>query len=248
MARGTYTPIDRDKHFITAYATDELVDHAYDRTVGAATRRVLPPILTADKAKRGVSDVFRGLKGMQSRGDLDKSHAAVGQEWWHSVNDRKHAVSELSEGFLALAADLANAVAERQHPADAQWIDLDVTPALKEWQAFAKRESASWWTRAATKWEAFESWADKLKQLRQLARARGIDLHSPEPEPLPRTVWERAQNGQEDGPAAWLGIAKTVVFTSITVLGAISLYGVLAGHRTILQSTRPATPSVKSKK
>ena len=204
--RGQYAPIDRSRKPVQAWAADEFVEYAAGPAIRAGYRAV--------RSTRGVYHGARGLA--QSRG----TSAQVGSEWFHTVSDRQSAVNRLNADFAVLAADLAAAVTANPTPAGAQFLSADVTPLLKDWVAFAKRETDSWLTRAATDWRAFESWLDRLRRLRSLARSHGIALTSPEPIDLPTTVWDRAASGESGGATSWLGVAR------VGVLGVIGLAGV----------------------
>ncbi len=137
----------------------------------------------------------------------------------------------LSTGFKALASDLATwQTANKDSPdatTTAQWLAADVTPTLDEWKDFAAREGASWWTRAATSWETFEGWWERLKQLRTLARAHGVQLQSAEPVPLPKTIWQKSSEGKGSEATALIGILKIGVFAALTITGAVSLYAIV---------------------
>jgi hypothetical protein len=169
------------------------------------------------------------------RDEAQKPLHVVGQEFFHTVADRQRALSTLSAYFRAFASDLAvwheaNRAAANA-TSSAQWLDADVTPTLKEWRAFVEHESKSWWIKAATSWDTFEEWWDKLRTLRALARAHGILLQSAEPVPLPKTVWQRGASGKGNGMTAMLGIVKIGVFTAISLAGAISLYSIIQDMR-----------------
>lgn len=174
---------------------------------------------------------FRRGGAQLERRDADAPLASVGQEWFHSVSDRQRAISQLSAGFRTLATELATWY--ERHPdapgsaSSVQWLAVDVTPTLDEWNLFATKESGSWWVKAATKWDTFEDWHLRLKHLRELARAHGIVLQSAEPQPLPQTVWERSADGKGSETAAWFGVLKVAVAGAITITGAVALYSVL---------------------
>lgn len=230
MTRGTYTPLDRERHWVTSWGADRTAAYAAHR----ALHPVVPALETTMQVRRGV----RAAKGMglaaRELGGRDLAAEplhVVGQEWFHTVADRQRAIGQLTSGFQALTTDLAawhaaNPTAANAS-ASAQWIAADVTPTLEEWKGFAEHESSSWWVRAATGWDAFEDWYDRLKRLRELARAHGIALQSSEPLPLPKTIWQRGAEGKGSEAAAWLGVLKIGVLAALSITGAISLYGLL---------------------
>jgi hypothetical protein len=164
--------------------------------------------------------------------------ARVGAEWWHSSSDRQAAVAQLSTDFLTFQSDLVAAIAARagsltpeQKRLDDAWVSCDVQPTLAEWQAFAARESDSWLTRLTTSWDVFEEWMERLRRLRALARAHGLELQSAEPVDLPRTVWQRGTSGGGSASDTWLGFLKVVVYSAVGITGFATLYSVLRDLR-----------------
>jgi hypothetical protein len=175
--------------------------------------------------------------GMQvgGRDEAQKPLPVVGQEFFHTVADRQRALMMLSTYFRSLANDLATWHEGNKDAANAtssaQWLDADVTPTLEEWRGFVEHESRSWWVKAATSWETFEEWWDRLRTLRSLARAHGILLQSAEPVPLPKTIWQRGASGKGSEATALLGILKIGVFTALSLTGAVSLYAIIQDLR-----------------
>lgn len=233
--RGSYGPLDRDRHFAVGWATDQAVDYVRDRTVGAALRPVLPTISDVNRARRGANRWWSASRSIGGRGDADR----VGQELFHTVTDRESAIAAISTGFRALANDLAVwQEANTDHPeasATAQWLAADVTPTIEEWNQFVAHEKRSWWARVATNWETFEGWLSRLKQLRSLARTRGITLQSAEPQPLPKTIWQRSEEGKGSEAASILGVLKIGALSVIAVMGAVGFYTSLRSLRSRAQ-------------
>jgi hypothetical protein len=229
--RGTYGPLDRERHFVAGWGADYLTAQVHDRTIGAALRPVLPAIGLATRTSRAANRLWVGTRMTGGRDEATRPPAAVGQELFHTAADRTRAIASLSTGFQALANDLAVwQTVNKDAPnatASAQWLSADVTPTLDEWRGFVERESRSWWRRVATSWETFESWWDRLKQLRSLARAHGITLQSVEPVPLPKTIWQRGEEGKGSEATALLGVLKIGAFSVLTVMGAVGAYGVI---------------------
>lgn len=233
--RGTYGPLDRERHFVMGWGADRIVAHVHDRTIGAALRPVLPAISLATRAGRGADRLWTGTRMMGGRDEADKPVAVVGQELFHTVADRARVLAMLSTSFQGLANDLAVwQTANHDLPqasATAQWLAADVTPTLDEWRQFVEHESKSWWTRLATSWETFEEWLHRLRQLRSLARAHGITLQSAEPVDLPKTIWQRGAEGKGSEATALLGVLKIGAAAVLTIMGAAGLYAVVRDLR-----------------
>ena len=233
--RGSYGPLDRERHWALGWGTDQTVDYVRDRTVGAALRPALPTITDALRAKRGVGRWWNASRVIGGRVDADRPATEIGQELFHTVADRDRAIAQLSTGFLALVNDLAVwQVSNKTHPeasSTAQWFAADVTPTLEEWHAFVVNEQRSWWTKLATSWETFENWWDRLRQLRSLARAKGISLQSVEPAPLPKTIWQRSEEGKGSEATAVLGVLKIGALSVIAFMGAAGVYSAIRGMR-----------------
>lgn len=225
MSRGQYAPLDRDRHWVVGWGTEVARDYATARAIAP----VVPAIevaSTIDRGARGARQILVGSQAFRDRGETPV--AQVGAEWFHSVGDRDRAIAQLSTEWQQLAADLDG---DPAHHADPAWVKADIAPAIEEWNHFVSRETSSWWTRAATDWQVFEDWQERIKRLRELARARGIVLASPEPHPLPKTVWQRGAEGKGSEPAAWLGILKLGFYAALTLTGAFALYGAVSALR-----------------
>lgn len=227
--RGHYGPLDRDRHRALAWATDQGVDYARDRTVGEATRYVLPVATDLLRARRGAERVWNASRVIGGRAEAEKSATQVGQELFHTVADRDRAIAQLSTGFRALASDLAvwqTSNADKPNASTtAQWMAADVTPTLEEWGQFVANQQKSWWTKLATSWETFDGWHDRLKQLRSMARVHGVTLQSTEPVPLPQTIWQKSEEGKGSEATAILGVLKIGALTALGIIGAAGLYG-----------------------
>jgi len=229
--RGTYGPLDRDQNIVIGWGVDQAVDYARDRTIGAALRPVLPAVDVASRASRAADLWWRGSRGLGGREEAGKPLAQVGQELFHSVPDRTHAIAALATYFRVLVDDLATwSLANTDKPNSstvAQWIAADVTPTLEEWQKFIVHQDDSWWTKVATSWETYEEWFARLRTLRSLARAHGILLQSGEPVPLPKTIWQRGEEGKGTEATALLGILKIGVFTALTITGGVTMFTII---------------------
>ncbi len=198
--------------------------------------------------QRAVNRIADGFQGLLTKIELDRRadgqpRARIGGEWFHSGADRERALDDLGLAFQLLAMELMHGPIDRDPArlrAFGQWLELDVAPALEQWNAFAARERQSWWVRAATSWPTFLTWRERLKNLRQLARAHGIVLESPEPELLPMTIWEKSEGGASGNEAApWFGLAKIVIGGAIALTGAITVYSVVKDYAHLRASRRP---------
>lgn len=232
--RGSYGPLDRDRHFAVSWGAAQVVDYTRDQTIGAALRPILPAISIASRADRAVRNLRMGMQ-VGGRDEAQKPPSVVGQELLHTVADRQRAIATLSTYWKALANDLvlwqeANKGSSKANVA-AQWLAADVMPTLEEWNGFAENQNKSWWTKAATSWETYERWWDRSRQMRALARAHGIELQSSEPTPLPKTIWQKGAEGNGNQAIALLGVLKVGVFTALMITGAVSLLSVIRDLR-----------------
>lgn len=233
--RGSYGPLDRERHFVIGWGTDHVAAYTRDRTIGAVLRPVLPAVDVATRTARAGSRWWTGTRGLGGRDAAQVPLTQVGQEFFHTAADRVRAIATLSTYFKTLADDLSTWLMANVDKADAsvsaQWFAADVTPTLEEWRAFVAHQGESWWTKAATSWETYEEWWDRLRTLRALARAHGILLQSAEPVPLPKTIWQRGAEGKGSEATAILGVLKVGVFAALTLTGAVSLLAIIRDSR-----------------
>jgi hypothetical protein len=239
--RGTYGPLDRDRHWVLGWGADRAVDYARDRTVGAALRPVLPVVGDLSRAGSGAQRWWVGSRAIGGRSGAQRPVTAVGQELLHTVADRERAIAQISTGFRALVSDLAVWLSSNKDQPDAstraQWLAADVTPTLEEWNEFVAHEEKSWWNKLATSWETFEQWWDRLKQLRSLARAHGMELQSAEPVPLPKTIWQQGAEGKGSEATAVLGVLKIGALSALTIMGAAGLFAAIHNLRARARAT-----------
>lgn len=244
--RGNYGPREGAPHPMLRWAADraanEAVDYARDRTVGAPLRAALPIIDNAFAASRGANQMWIAARAIDNRHQGGRSVAEIGQDLVHTGLDRDRAIAQISADFRLLTSDLSTWLsANPDHIAAknvASWIAADVTPALAEWGEFVAREKKSWWTKIATSWDTFVSWADRIKQFRALARAHGVTLQTAEPVSLPKTVWQRTQDGNASEGLAVLGVLKIGALAALGIMGAAGLYTAVRNlkNRPALQS------------
>lgn len=251
--RGSYGPLDRERHWAVGWATDEAVGYARDKTVGAALRPAMPAIEDVFAAGRGARRLWTASRGISGRVGAERPAVQIvqlGQDLFHTPADRDRAIAQLSTGFRSLANDLAVWLSSNEEHPDAtktaQWIASDVTPTLEEWKAFVTREQKSWWTKVATSWQTFEGWWDRLKQLRSIARSHGVQLQSAEPMPLPKTIWQHSAEGTGSEATAILGVLKIGAFAALGIMGAAGLYAAIRnlGARARLSDDRQAIKEI----
>ena len=239
--RGSYGPLDRERNWVAGWTTDQAVDYVRDHTIGAALRPVMPVVSDAFQASRSAQRVWTAARGIGGRAEAEKPPTQIGQELFHTLADRDRAIAQFSTGFRALTNDLAVWLStNKSHPdasTIASWIATDVTPALTEWSAFVAHEKKSWWVKIATRWETLERWQDRLKQLRSLARVHGVPLQSAEPAPLPKTIWQRSEEGNGSEATAVLGVLKIGALTALGIMGVAGLYGAVRNLRAKAQGT-----------
>jgi hypothetical protein len=228
--RGAYGSFDHDRHWIASWGIDRAAGYVHDRTGGA----VLPLVDDVARAQRGAQRWWCASRSI-GRSAAKRPVTEIGQALFHTVGDRERAIEQLSTGFQALVNDLAIwQSTNMDHPeasSNAQWLAADVIPTLDEWNTFVGHERKSWWTKLATSWETFENWWEKLKQLRALARAHGIILQSAEPQPLPKTIWEKTEEGKGSEPMAILGVLKIGALGALAIMGAAGFYGAIRNIR-----------------
>ena len=233
--RGCYGSFDRDRHWVAGWAVDRATDYARDRTIGAAARAALPIVEDVSRARRGATRWWCASREIGGRSEAERPVTEIGQELFHTVSSRERAILQLSTGFPELVNDLAMWQTEHMNAPDAvatvQWFASDVIPTLDEWFLFAARAKGSWWRTAAISWDTFENWMLRLRQLRALARAHGIVLQSAEPIELPKTVWQRTEEGNGSEAMALLGVLKIGAASVIAVIGAIGVYTALRDFR-----------------
>lgn len=160
----------------------------------------------------------------------------VGGEFSHGGSDRVDALAQIGVDFAAFRDDVTKVAIE---DADIRWIATDVAPALAEWQNFVARMASSRLASYVTKWSVFESWWKRLHGLREAARSRGIHLASPDPKPLPQTIWQRGESGTGTTFDAWVSLGRKGIFGALTIAGLIGLYGMIRRLRGDIRQLKP---------
>ena len=225
--------------------------------------------LAATRVKVGVGHLYTdGLRGRHKRAHDEAAASRSGDAriagLYHGSDDRALALAILDLGFSALRGELAplftngasaspirdGARSDRTAGAKVadenarSWWTLEALPVFTAWAEFETRERASWLSRMATSWEAFEDWRDKLIRLRDQARALDLTVHTPPPAELPMTISERGSMGRGSAlDAIWTAV-KSVVYGAIAVLGFLGLYRAYRDLRAknFLADPGPASP------
>ena len=91
-------------------------------------------------------------------------------------------------------------------------------------------------------WKIYQRWWDRLHRARELARSRGVILTSPDPVPLPKTVWQRGADGTGSTLDAWISLGRKVFFGTLAVTGAWGLYHAIYRTRADLRHLREKNP------
>lgn len=173
---------------------------------------------------RGARHLVVGSSAVRAMG----ARRVIAGEFLHGPGDRRAVLEALSVDFAALGNDVTHRATS---PSDAAWALVDIVPAIAAWSDFAQRERASTIGAMLTDWKVFERWRERLVRLRELCRARGIALESPEPGKLPETIWERGEHGTGSGLDRWFTLAKWAVYAGIGLVGFASLYSALRTTR-----------------
>ncbi len=192
------------------------------------TNAVADGYAIAENGYIAADQAYRGGRGLR--------RVVVGGEFWHGGGDRRNALAQIGTDFITFHNDLI-----RNATSDicVEWIKDDVAPTLAEWQNFVSRMAASSLASYVTEWSVFESWWNRLTKLRAAAKAKGIKLDSPDPEPLPQTVWQRGANGTGTSLDVWIAAGKTAVLGAIAVTGILAFYSISRDvHAAIMRRRR----------
>jgi hypothetical protein len=208
---------------IASWCAHEALASVTAEPVGRAARAYV----TAQNTQTAVRRIYVGAEGVRQDGRRGERMVSAG-EWFHGASDRTNALAQLGIDFQALLGDLERHAISAQ---DAAWVITEVVPALRAWEAFVQREASSALAPWVTEWSVYEAWWDRLTRIRELARARGIILESPDPLPLPKTIWQRGAQGEGSPLDTWFGFLKTGIFAAVAVTGFVSLWAILAQFR-----------------
>lgn len=201
----------------------------------------------------------RGEYGQIFRGDTrgDYRRAYIGATVYHSVSDRDRAVEQINTEFSVFVGDFLHTIginpAELElvfdprfltdkvkqarfnvargvlmaSPYYSLWRDI-IAPVYAEWKKFYVDQST--WHEFVSSYEDYEGWMTRLQQLRDAVNAQNIQLRSPSPTKLPRTVWQEAGNVAQDAAqtvvhaAGDLGkVLKYALIAAIGIGGAVAL-------------------------
>jgi len=206
--------------------------------------RVLTVVSLPARTAYGARAAFTGARGLAELGATigrnaraqiangtydDRPRTISGAELYHSVGDRERALDQLATDFTSLQNDLLNQT--KQHAELFDWYRANIEPTITEWQTFHANQTGSWPIRWATDWSVYEQWQDRLKRIRELATAHGVQLASPSPVDLPKTVWQRGAEGVGSGAAALFTLLKIAVYAAIGITGVVALYTVFRDIR-----------------
>lgn len=201
---------------LAAPAVDPLVDRALD-VYGNVSR-----------GARGAATFYRGsseLARYGRRGAASASATAVRGEIWHGAADRELAITQIGADLGALHVDVGRAASAGDANAAAL---LDVIgPTIVQWDTFVAHERATVLARWVTEWSTFETWWQRVRALRDAAKAKGVPLASPEMAPLPKTIWQRAETGTGTPVDVWISALKTVILGTMAIVGAAGFYSVV---------------------
>jgi hypothetical protein len=145
-----------------------------------------------------------------------------GQQIFHGDADKENTVAQIDRDFARFRRSIEPDALTGTPPIAAWWRD-DVLPMLSEWERFRDAEIRSWFTRAATSWEAYRVWFDRLRQARTFARILGIPPAGPEPTPPPRTLFEAAEAGAGNTPQQAWTVGRTLLYTALGAAGIAAL-------------------------
>jgi hypothetical protein len=214
------------------YLAREAVDSAAFHAVSPAAEVAGRGADLADRLFRAHRHIDRGasaLANLHARGHLGGTPAAthVGGEWVHGGSDRANALAQIGIDAASLEHELAGVTSE----ADRAWVAASAAPVFSAWKEFVARLAASPVAPYTTEWSVYTSWRDRFVMLRNLARMRGIVLTSPDPPPLPKTIFERANSGEGSQLDGYLTLAKTAILGAITLTGVIGFYSIVRDLR-----------------
>lgn len=197
------------------------------------------------RAASGTRDLLRSTTvgwraGVNGRGALAHERAARDTGVFHGDDDKERALAALDRAFDRFRADVEpRASSVGAPPARAQWWRADVVPVLSDWRLFREHQGSSWVNRLATEWSTYEAWMTRLRLLRTEARVQGMALESPEPDPLPETIFDRGGHGTGSRlDTAWT-LGRVVLYAAVGAAGVWSLYTVYRDARRP-QEIRPA--------
>lgn len=141
----------------------------------------------------------------------------IGSDWYHGTGDRRDALAQLRGDFDHLRADLASV-------APTSPIAVALAPTLDAFDEFYQAETTSTLAPWITEWSVFEAWKERIAWARMAARAAGIPLASPEPTNLPKTMWERGQDGSGTGADRAFVFGRDVIKLGLGVAAVIGIW------------------------
>lgn len=137
------------------------------------------------------------------------------------------------------------------------WYKIFARPQLMAWKVFRREQIGKdstltpgyvdLGTRFATDWSEYERWRDRLVSLWNAARGAGSGFHvtSPEPPPLPSTIWDSAS---ELGHEALHKLGEGWTIAKVAVVGALAIGGtvaLVAAVNSLRTKSDPTTPYLR---
>lgn len=179
------------------------------------------------QAYHGARDAYAGSQDLTRGGRFGRARVpvSVGGEIFHGISDKRDALELLRAGYGDLRADLAKGAPAGTTAADS------VLATLHAFDLFYERELDSAFIRWATEWATYQAWWQRLRSLREAARAAGVAITSPEPPPLPKTVWQRGAEGIGSRIDAALYLGRGAAFFTMTTMGVWGLFTALRSIR-----------------
>jgi hypothetical protein len=139
----------------------------------------------------------------------------IGADWYHGASDRREALAQLRGDFDHLRGELGSAPSA---------IATALAPTLEAFDAFYDAETESTLAPWITEWSVFEAWKERIAWARMAARAAGVALTSPEPANLPKTTWERGQDGTGTGTDRAFVFGRDVVKLGLGIAAVVAVW------------------------
>jgi hypothetical protein len=222
----------RAAHWIARELAAPAVDPLVDRALGAYGD-VARGARGAATFYRGSSELSRsGRRGYRWDREADgpaagarREAAAIKGEIWHGAGDRELAIGQIGSDLEALHVDIGRAASAGD--ANAQALLDVIGPTIVQWDTFVSHERSTVLAPWVTEWSTFETWWQRVRALRDAAKAKGIPLASPEMAPLPKTIWQRAESGTGTTLDVWISALKTVILGTMAIVGAAGFCSVV---------------------
>lgn len=165
----------------------------------------------------------------------------------HTVGDRQRALLQFNTDFGALRAEILSAIraanahlqtgtpeaqAAIRHSPIYVWYATFVRPTLDEWDAFYEDQSNRGdLALASTSWDAYESWEQRLRSLRDVARGKLGRLSSAEPTALPTSLVQDAGGVLSSAAGSVGSVAKIAAYAAVGVVGVYAVTKIVSRRR-----------------